>query len=213
METTPSFLATWGIHVARLLRHVEHADGPPFRDHPSADRLAHLQVRLVDVILAQALRRRDHQFLLLLVEEHYRADLRAHHLGRHGHDELEDLLQIVIRHDGAADLREEVELLGLLVDLFVDHGVLDGAAEVLGDGEEQVYLVLRVFVLFLVVDVHHADDLVLRKYRHRQKGLELVLGQVGEALEPRDRCTPCSTGRRASSPLRPIRLRLHPASA
>src|SRR5208337_1823378 len=85
-----------GVHVARLPGHVEDRYGPPLRHHPPGDRLAYLQVRLVDVLLAQALGGRDHQLLLLLIEEHDGADLRTHYLGGHGDDELEYFFQVIV---------------------------------------------------------------------------------------------------------------------
>ena len=48
-----------GVHIVRILRHVQHRDRSAFLENTPADTLAYFQIRLASIHLTQALRRRD----------------------------------------------------------------------------------------------------------------------------------------------------------
>ena len=171
--------------VVGRLRHVQNRQDLARLDRPSRHALPDLQVRLLHVVVAAALRRLDDQLSPVLIQQHDRADLEAHRLGRHRHDEVKDLLEVEVRGDRLADLgnRRELGLPG--ADAFLEAGAVDGGGGLGADGGEQADLLGIVPVRLARLHVEDADHLVLDQHGDREERLEALVLQLGEILEAR----------------------------
>src|SRR5438094_589238 len=77
-----------------LLGHIPHHERRLFFYDTADQTIPNLEIRFLPILFAGSFRGLDHQFILLAINQHDRADARLHHLCDNVDDELEDFFQI-----------------------------------------------------------------------------------------------------------------------
>ncbi len=180
----PFLLGHVGIHVVGIFDHVGDDDRPPLLYGTPTDTLPDLEIRLAPIELAQALSRFNSQIAGCLVQQHDGTNLGVHHLGGHGHQQLQDVFDQAIGGDCFRHLGQRFDLQGLLPHLLVESSVFDRPAHLVGDGRQQRQFIGAVAFRALMLHVDYTDHFFLRHDRNRHERLMPVLGQIVKELEP-----------------------------
>ena len=143
-----------GLHVARFLAHVPHQQRHPVGRHPAGDALAHFHPEPGGIQPLIADLGSDAQVLVVVIHQEQGATGGLGDLHGAGGDDPEKFVEVDGGTGLPADFLEGQQLLDLSLILFLQPGIFDNNAGLVGKGGEGIDVLLGQ-VQFLVAAVRH----------------------------------------------------------